>query len=106
MHRENVGITLGFTVLYLSVLVLIPIAVLSLKALSLSWSQLWDLATNARALAAYRIEPGRVLRGGFAQRRLWQSAGLGAGAIPVSRTAVAGRIGGRSLCPAHRGRRG
>jgi sulfate transport system permease protein len=52
------GITLGFTVLYLSVLVLIPIAVLSLKALSLSWPQLWHLATNARALAAYRLSLG------------------------------------------------
>ncbi len=52
------GITLGFTVLYLSVMVLIPIAVLSLKALSLSWSQLWDLATNARALAAYELSLG------------------------------------------------
>lgn len=52
------GITLGFTVLYLSVLVLIPIAALSLKALSLSWSELWHLATNARALAAYRLSLG------------------------------------------------
>jgi sulfate transport system permease protein len=52
------GITLGFTVLYLSVLVLIPIAVLSLKALSLSWPELWHLATNARALAAYRLSLG------------------------------------------------
>ena len=52
------GITLGFTVLYLSVLVLIPIAVLSLKALSLSWSELWRLAMNDRALAAYRLSLG------------------------------------------------
>ncbi len=52
------GITLGFTVLYLSVLVLIPIAALSLKALSLSWPELWHLATNARALAAYRLSLG------------------------------------------------
>ena len=52
------GITLGFTVLYLSVLVLIPIAALSLKALSLSWPELWHLATNPRALAAYRLSLG------------------------------------------------
>jgi sulfate transport system permease protein len=52
------GITLGFTVLYLSVLVLIPIAALALKALSLSWSELWQLATNARAMAAYRLSLG------------------------------------------------
>jgi sulfate transport system permease protein len=55
------GITLGFTVLYLSVLVLIPIAVLTLKAMSLSWPELWHLATNARALAAYRLSLGASL---------------------------------------------
>jgi sulfate transport system permease protein len=55
------GITLGFTVLYLSVVVLIPIAALALKALSLSWSELWNLATNARAMAAYRLSLGASL---------------------------------------------
>lgn len=52
------GITLGFTVLYLSVLVLIPIAALALKALHLSWRELWHLATNPRALAAYELSLG------------------------------------------------
>jgi sulfate transport system permease protein len=55
------GITLGFTVLYLSILVLIPIAVLSINALSLSWRQFWDLATNARAMAAYELSLGAAL---------------------------------------------
>jgi sulfate transport system permease protein len=52
------GITLGFTVLYLSVLVLIPIAVLALNAFKLSWPELWRLAVTARALAAYRLSLG------------------------------------------------
>ncbi|HXR08577.1 MAG TPA: sulfate ABC transporter permease subunit CysT [Candidatus Acidoferrum sp.] len=70
------GITLGFTVLYLSILVLIPIAVLSFKALNLSWRQLWDLATNARALAAYELSLGAafvaaLLNAGFGSLLAW-----------------------------------
>jgi sulfate transport system permease protein len=55
------GLTLGFTILYLSVIVLIPIAALSLKALQLSWAELWHLATNARAIAAYELSLGAAL---------------------------------------------
>ncbi len=70
------GITLGFTVLYLSILVLIPIAVLSFKALNMSWRQLWDLATNARALAAYELSLGAsfvaaLLNAGFGSLLAW-----------------------------------
>ena len=53
--------TMGFTLFYLSFIVLIPIAALFLKAFQLSWSELWDLATNARALAAYRLTFGASL---------------------------------------------
>jgi sulfate transport system permease protein len=52
------GLTLGFTVLYLSVIVLVPIAALSLKALHLSWRELWHLASTPRAVAAYELSLG------------------------------------------------
>ena len=52
------GLTLGFTVLYLSVIVLIPIAALTLKALRLSWRELWHLAGTPRAVAAYELSLG------------------------------------------------
>jgi sulfate transport system permease protein len=54
-------LTLGFTVFYLTVIVLAPIAALALKALRLPWPQLWSLATNERALAAYRLSLGASL---------------------------------------------
>ena len=47
-------LTFGYTVFYLSVIVLIPLAALFLKASSLSWHDFWRLATTERALAAYR----------------------------------------------------
>ena len=43
----------GFTVLYLSLLVLIPLAGLFLKSAALTWAQYWHLVTGQRALASY-----------------------------------------------------
>jgi sulfate/thiosulfate transport system permease protein len=55
------GLTLGFTIIYLTVIVLIPIGALALKTLGLSGKELWALATNDRALAAYRLSLGASL---------------------------------------------
>jgi sulfate/thiosulfate transport system permease protein len=52
------GLTMGFTVVYLSVIVLIPIGGLIVKALGMSWAELWRLATTERAMAAYRLTFG------------------------------------------------
>jgi sulfate transport system permease protein len=54
-------ITLGFTIVYLTLIVLVPIGALALKALGLSWKELWDLATNERAMAAYKLSLGASL---------------------------------------------
>lgn len=51
-------LTLGFTVVYLTLIVLVPIGALALKSLGLSWRELWDLATNDRAMASYRLSLG------------------------------------------------
>jgi len=52
---------MGFTLFYLGVIVLIPIAALFLRAAQLSWADFWRLATDARALAAYRLTFGASL---------------------------------------------
>jgi sulfate transport system permease protein len=49
------GLTLGFTLVYLSALVLVPFAGLVLRTCSLTWDDFWRLATTDRAMAAYRI---------------------------------------------------
>ena len=49
------GITLGFTLLYLSLIVLIPLSTILLKTATLSWSEFWGTVTSARTLAAYRL---------------------------------------------------
>ncbi len=52
------GLSLGFTVFYLSLIVLIPLSATFLKAAALTWAQFWELATQPRALASYRLTFG------------------------------------------------
>jgi sulfate transport system permease protein len=55
------GLTMGFTLFYLSAIVLIPFVGLVIRALELSWGDFWRLATTDRALAAYRLSFGASL---------------------------------------------
>nr|WP_036255378.1 sulfate ABC transporter permease subunit CysT [Methylocapsa acidiphila] len=48
------GLTLGYTLVYLSVIVLIPLGALVLRASSLGLSGLWNIATEPRIFAALR----------------------------------------------------
>lgn len=49
---------MGYTLFYLSAIVLIPVAGLFLRALQISFADFWRLATTDRALAAYRLTFG------------------------------------------------
>jgi len=49
------GLALGFTLTYLSLIVLIPLAALVLKSATLGFSGFWDVVTGARTLAALRL---------------------------------------------------
>ena len=55
------GLTLGFTGIFLTLIVLIPIAALVLKAASLPLPEFWRIATEPRALASYRLTFGASL---------------------------------------------
>lgn len=57
------GLTMGFSLLYLSLLVLVPLSALFLKALDMSWTQLWAVATDPRSIASYKITFGASLVG-------------------------------------------
>jgi len=52
------GLSLGFTVLYLSLIVLIPLAAVFLKTTSLSWHEFWHIVSAPRAVASYRLSFG------------------------------------------------
>jgi sulfate transport system permease protein len=51
-------LTLGFTLLYLSLIVLIPLAMLFVKSSSMGWTAFVAEVSSARALAAYRLSFG------------------------------------------------
>lgn len=55
------GLTLGFTGIFLTLIVLIPIAALVLKAASLPPTDFWRIATEPRAMASYRLSFGASL---------------------------------------------
>ena len=54
-------LTLGYTVLYLSLIVLIPISALFFKTFTLTWEQFWLAVTSPRVLASYRLTFGASL---------------------------------------------
>src|SRR2546430_1128014 len=51
-------LTMGFTLFYLSIIVVIPMIALFLKASELSWSEFYRVATTPRAIAAYQLTFG------------------------------------------------
>jgi len=59
------GLTLGFTILYLSLIVLIPLSATFLKASSLTWAQFWHTVSSPRAVASYRLSFGASFIGAF-----------------------------------------
>jgi sulfate transport system permease protein len=52
------GISMGYAVFYLSVLVLIPLAALPIKSAGLGWQGFWDAVTAPRVLASYQLTFG------------------------------------------------
>lgn len=57
----GLGLSLGYSLVYLSLLVLIPLGALILKSATLSWGQFWDIVSTERALASYRVSFGASL---------------------------------------------
>lgn len=55
------GLSLGYTLGYLSLIVLIPLAAVFLKAGSLGFEHFWAAATSPRVLASYRLSFGASL---------------------------------------------
>jgi sulfate transport system permease protein len=49
------GLTMGLTLLYLSLLVLIPLSMLFFKTSTLTWPKIWATISDPEAVAAYRL---------------------------------------------------
>jgi sulfate transport system permease protein len=55
------GLSMGVTLSYLSLIVLIPLAAVFVKSASLGWSEFWQVATTPRVMASYRLSFGASL---------------------------------------------
>lgn len=55
------GISLGFTLFYLALIVLIPLSAVFLKTSSMSWADFWATVTSERVVASYRLSFGASL---------------------------------------------
>jgi sulfate transport system permease protein len=54
-------ITLGFSIFYLCLIVLIPLSALVFKTFALTWEQFWQAVTAPRVMASYRLTFGASL---------------------------------------------
>jgi len=52
------GLSLGFTIVYLSLLVLLPLAILPLKSASLGWEGFWRVVSTPQAVYSYQLTFG------------------------------------------------
>jgi sulfate/thiosulfate transport system permease protein len=52
------GLTMGFSLLYLSLIVLIPLAALFLKSTTIGWTDFWQTITNPRVVASFKLTFG------------------------------------------------
>lgn len=49
------GLTMGISLLYLTLIVLLPLSAMLLKIAGMGWPEFWRIISSNRALAAYRI---------------------------------------------------
>ncbi|QXW19534.1 sulfate ABC transporter permease subunit CysT [Comamonas aquatica] len=52
------GLTLGYTLFYLSIIVLIPLSALIFKTFELTWEQFWEAVSAPRVVASYKLTFG------------------------------------------------
>lgn len=66
-HRIIPGfhLSLGYTMLYVSLLVLLPLSMIFIHTMSLSWTSFIDIITDPRAVASYKVSFSTALIAGL-----------------------------------------
>lgn len=54
-------LTLGYTVLYISILIFLPLSTLVWNTMHLSWADFWAVITDPRVVASYKVTFGTAL---------------------------------------------
>ncbi|WP_010285888.1 sulfate ABC transporter permease subunit CysT [Kurthia massiliensis] len=54
-------LTIGYTILYISILILLPLSTLLWNTMQLSWADFWAVITDERVVASYKVTFGTAL---------------------------------------------
>ncbi len=57
------GLTMGYTIVYLSLIALIPLSTIFLKTSGMGWHRFWTVIVSPRVVAAYELSIGASLAG-------------------------------------------
>jgi ABC-type sulfate transport system permease component len=84
------GLSMGYTVFYLSLLVLIPLSLLFFKSATLGWDHFWTAVSAPRAVASYKLTLGASLIASLVNAVFWRCGRVGSGALQISRARPGG----------------
>ena len=97
------GLSMGFTVAYLGLVILIPLAALFLKAAGLGWREWLEILGSPRVLAATRLTFGASFAAAVVSTVFGLLVSWVLVRYRVSRPSFFGFDGGPAVRPSHRG---
>lgn len=59
------GISLGFTMFYISILVILPLSMIFINSFTVEWSKIWETISDPRVVASYRLSFGASFAAAF-----------------------------------------
>ncbi|WP_066072052.1 sulfate ABC transporter permease subunit CysT [Neobacillus soli] len=59
------GISLGFTMFYISILVILPLSTIFIHSVTVPWSKVWETISDQRVVASYQLSIGASLLAAF-----------------------------------------
>ncbi|RHW36793.1 sulfate ABC transporter permease subunit CysT [Lysinibacillus yapensis] len=59
------SLTLGYTMIYLSLIVLLPLSMVFFNTISMSWNEFYETITHPRAVASYKLTFGAAFAAGL-----------------------------------------
>jgi sulfate transport system permease protein len=69
MKRNSVlpgfGLSLGFTMFYISILVILPLSMIFINSVTVEWSKIWQTISDPRVVASYKLSFGAAFFAAF-----------------------------------------
>lgn len=59
------GLSLGFTMFYISILVILPLSMIFINSVTVEWSKIWETISDPRVVASYQLSFGAAFFAAF-----------------------------------------